>query len=121
MFSVLVSYFFGGAYFLSFSHQLGFSQSVLDFLVFFQVFNSLLDGFVFVQDFQPAVVSVFNLIISAISQLLFNVFPLFSVLVDALDDFEVFFDGPVVPFNFGSEIINVPLFNLFGRAIYNKN
>jgi hypothetical protein len=113
VFSVLVLYFFGGDDFLSFSHQLGFSQILLDFLVFDQVFSSFLNGFVFVQDLQPAVVSVFDLVVGAISQLLLNVFPLFSVLIDALDDFEVFLDGPVVPLNFGSEIINIPLLNFF--------
>ena len=90
------------------------------FFVFIRIFPSLFDKLIFVEYFEPTIISIFYLIVSSISKLFFNLFPFFSILVDALDNFEILFKTPVIPFDFRSEIIYVALFNLFRTSIYNK-
>lgn len=57
------------------------------FFVFIGIFSSLFDKFIFVEYFKFAIISIFDLIVSPISKFFFNFFPLFSIFVDALDDF----------------------------------
>lgn len=119
-FSVFLSHFPCDPLFFSFNPQLWLLCALLGLLAFLSVFPPFSYRLVFIQYLQSSIIPVFYLVICSVSQFFLNVFPLLAVLIDASNYFKVFLNSPVVPLDFWSEIINVPLFNLFRRTIYNK-
>ena len=63
-------------------------------------FKFVFYNFVFEQYLKSSIISVLDLIVSSITEFLFNFFPFFTILIYALYDFHVFLDLPLIPFDF---------------------
>ena len=93
--------------------KLSLEEGLLELFSVVSVLASFFNELVLIKYFESPVIPIFDLVVSSVSELFFDEFPFLAVAVDGVDDFEVFFEGPVVPLDFGSQIIEVPFFDLF--------
>lgn len=70
--------------------------------------------------FEPAKISVFDLILSSTIKVLFKVFPILSVHVHELNQLQIFLHRPIIFLDIRSEKVSIMFFDLLLRSIYVK-